>query len=237
MRCHLTFPYMEPLSFFGSFVQKVKVSCFSDWFVQKTTQQKGASAEGSLRTGGKMAAVMLQVFPSFYTNHSKNSLFISANTYEKFLVSKEYCIARHNDKMCFLPNCRYHIILIGNIKELLQKLDAFSFNYQHVACLYTLFKYRFIGKIVIKSGQLFDNLQRAAHFNQQNRGVDRMPSIAKKRLLRKKYKKHLLRSFQKTKSTQTSGSVFADRIEQVKRTKFELELIKIVNYFIDGHGN
>ena len=62
-----------------------------------------------------------------------------------------------------------------------------------------------------------------------------MPSIAKKRLLRKKYKKHLLSSFQKTKSTQTKGSVFADRIEQVKKSKFEIELIKIVDCFLDGH--
>ena len=139
--------------------------------------------------------------------------------------------------MCFLPNCSYHIILIGNIKELLQKLDAFRFNYQHVDCLCTLSKYRFLVKIVNKSGQLFDKLQRAVHFNQQNRGVDRMPSIAKKRLLRKKYKKHLLSSFQKSKSTQTSGSVFADRIEQFKKTEFELEMIKFVDCFLNGHGN
>ena len=139
--------------------------------------------------------------------------------------------------MSFLPNCRYHVILIGNIKELLQKLDAFCFNYQHVDCLYTLFMYRFSGKIVVKSEQLFDYLHRAVHFNRQNRGVERMPSIAKKRLLRKKYKKHFLSSFQNTKSTQTSGSVFANRIEQVKKTKFELELIKIVDCFLDGHGN
>ena len=132
---------------------------------------------------------------------------------KSFFVSKEYCFARRDDKMCFLLQCRFHIVLIGNIKELLQKLYAFCFNYQHVDCLYTLFKYRFIGKIVIKSGQVFDNLQRAVHFKQQNRGVQRMPSIGKKRLLRKKYKKHLLSSFQKTKSTQTSGSVFADRID------------------------
>ena len=64
-----------------------------------------------------------------------------------------------------------------------------------------------------------------------------MPSIAEKRLLKKKYKKHLLSSFQKTKSTQTSGSVFAERIEQVKKNKFESELIKIVDCFLDGHGN
>ena len=157
-----------------------------------------------------MAAVMLEVSPSFYTNYSTNSLFISANTYEKYIVSKEYCIARHHDKRCFLPKCRYHIILMGNIKELLQKLDAFCFNYQHVDCVYTLFQHHFSGKIVVKSGQLFDHLQRAVYFNHQNRGVDRMPSIAKKRLSRKNYKKNLLSSFQKTKSTQTSGSVLAD---------------------------
>ena len=184
-----------------------------------------------------MAAVMLQLIPSFYTSYSKNSLFFSANTYEKSFVSKEYCIARHDDKICFLPTCSYHIILIGNIKELLQNLDAFYFNYQHVDCLYTLFKYRSSGKIVVKRGQIFDNLQRAVHFNQQNRGVYRMPTIEKKRLLREKYKKHLLSSFQKTKLTQTSGSVFADRIEQVKRTKLEIELIKIVDCFLHGYGN
>ena len=139
--------------------------------------------------------------------------------------------------MWFLPKYRYHIFLIGNIEELLQKLDAFCFNYQHVDCLYTFFKYRFNDKFVLKSGQLFDFLQRAVHFNQQNRGLDRMPSIAMKRLLRKKFKKHLLSSFQKTKSTQTSGSVFADRIEQVKKTKFQLELVRIVDCFPDGHGN
>ena len=154
-----------------------------------------------------MAAVMLQVIPSFYTNYSKNSLFISANTHENSIVSTEYCNARHDDNMCLLPNCRYHNFLIGNIKDLLQKLDASCFNYQHVDCLYTLFKYRFSGKFVLKSGQLFDKLQRAVHFNQQNRGVEITPSITKKRLLRKKYKKHLLSSFHKTKSPQNSGSV------------------------------
>ena len=44
-------------------------------------------------------------------------------------------------------------------------------------------------------------------------------------------------ALQKNKSTQTSGSVFAERIAKAKRTKFDLELIKIVDCFIDGHGN
>ena len=136
-----------------------------------------------------MAAVMLQVIPSFYTIYSKNSLFISANTYEKFIVSKDYCIVRHDDNMCFLPKCRYHILLIGNIKELLLKLDAFCFNYQHVDCLYKLLKYRFSDEIVLKSGQLSDILQKAVHFNKQNRGVDIKPSVAKKDILDEKVQK------------------------------------------------
>ena len=80
-------------------------------------------------------------------------------------------------------------------------------------------------------------MQGAVDFNHKNKGVDRMPSIAKERLLRKRYKKHLFSSFQKTKTTQTSGSVFAERIEKVKKTKFEFELIKIVDCFLCGDGN
>ena len=108
------------------------------------------------RRNNQMTAVMLQVIPSFYSKYSENSLFISANTYEVSIASKVYCIARHDDKMCFLPNCRYHILLMGNLKQFLQKLDAFCFNYQQVDCLYTIFKYRFSGKNVVKCGQLFD---------------------------------------------------------------------------------
>ena len=184
-----------------------------------------------------MAAIMLQTIPSFYTKLSEKSLFISANTYEKYIVFKDYFIAHHDDKTSFLPSCKYHILLLGNVEELLKKLDTFCFNYQHVDCLYTLFKYRFSGKVIAKHGQVFDNVQRAVDFNQRNKGVDRMPSIAKKRLLRKKYKNHLFSSSQKTKSKQTGGLVFAERIEKVKKSKFELDLIKTLDCFLDGHGN
>ena len=117
---------------------------------------------------------MLQVIPSFYTNYSTNSLFISENTYQKYIVKKEYCIARHDDKMCFLPKCRYHNLLKSNFKELLQKLHAFCFHDQHVDSLYTLFKYRFSGKIVVQSGQLFVKLQRSVHTNQQKTLEDKL---------------------------------------------------------------
>ena len=52
-----------------------------------------------------------------------------------------------------------------------------------------------------------------------------------------KARKIFFSSFQKTETTQTSSSVFAGRIEKVKKTKFDLDLIKIVDCFLDGHGN
>ena len=180
---------------------------------------------------------MLQTIPSFYAKLSEIFFFISATTYEKYIVCKDYCIAHHNEKTCFLPACKYHIVLVGNVQQLLKKLDTFCFTYQHVDCLYTLFKYRFSGKVISKSGQVFDNVQRAVDFNHRNKGVDRTPSIAKKTLFGRKYQKHLFSFFQKTKATKTSGSVFAERIEKVKKTKFEFELIKIIDCFLDGHGN
>ena len=183
-----------------------------------------------------MAAIMLQTIPRLHTKLSEKSLFVSASTYEKYIVCKDYSIAHHDNKTCSLSSCKYHILLLGNVEELLKKLDTFWFTYQHVDCLYTLFKYRFSRKVIAKHGQVFDNVQRAVDFNQGNKGVDRMPSIAKKRLLRTKYKKHLFSSFQKTKSTQTGGSVFAERIEKVKKTIFQLDLIKNVDRFLDGHG-
>ena len=156
-------------------------------------------------------------FPSFYAKFSEKSLFISATTYEQYIACKDYCIAHDNEETCFLSAHNYHIVLLGNLQELLKKLDSFCFTYQNVDCLYTLFKYRFSEKVIAKSRQVFDNVQRAVDFNHRNKGVDRIPSIAKKRLLRKKDKKHLFSFFHKTKTTQTSGSVFAGRIENLKR--------------------
>ena len=128
-----------------------------------------------------MAAIMLQTIPSVYAKFSEKSLFIAGNTHEKKnIVCKDYSIAHHDEKTCFLPACKNHIILLGNVEELLKKLDTSCFTYQHVDYLYNLFKYRFSGKDIAKSGKVFDNVQRAVYFNHRNKGMDRMPSIAKK---------------------------------------------------------
>ena len=79
-------------------------------------------------------------------------------------------------------------------------------------------------------------MQREALFNHQNR-MDRMPSVAKKKLLKKKkafvelLPKHWLDA-----NYGYFGSVHVPWIEQVRKTRFELELINCVDCFIDGHG-
>ena len=46
-----------------------------------------------------------------------------------------------------------------------------------------------------------------------------------------------MNSFQKTKSTQTTGSVSAEKMNSLKLLKFELELIKYVDGFFNCYGN
>ena len=52
---------------------------------------------------------------------------------------------------------------------LVQKLDAFCFHCKHMDCMYTTSKYQFSEKVLVKSGQLFDEVQKAVHFNHRNR--------------------------------------------------------------------
>ena len=144
------------------------VSCFSDSFAHKTTQQSDGSCNFT-----SDSQRLCKVF--------KKQPFQFCNYIQKIYCEQNYCNARHDDKMCFQPNCRYHIILIGNNKEFLKKLDAFCFNQQHLDWVYTLLKYRFGCKIVAKSGQLFDIVQRASYFNHQSRAVEtERPSLRKR---------------------------------------------------------
>ena len=114
----------------------------------------------------------------------KCSLFLQIHM-ENTLLVKTTASPITTTRPVFLPACKYHIILLGNTEGLPKKLHTFCFTYQHADCLCTLFKYRFSGKVNSKSGQVFDNVQRAVDFDHRNKGLGRMPSIAKKRLLKK----------------------------------------------------
>ena len=138
--------------------------------------------------------------------------------------------ALHDDKMCLLPNCRYHIILIGDVEELLQEIHALCFIYQHVDSLCTFSKCRFGDKNFVKSGQVFDIVQRAVIFNRRTKVVGRMPSIAEEKLLTKMYRKHLLSSFQKTNQSNLADQSLQENFNKLRSNKDlinELELIKL----------
>ena len=94
--------------------------------------------------------------------------------------------------MCFIPNWRNRIFLLGNVEELPQKLAAFCFTYQHVDCLHTLFKFLFSGKFVVKSGRVFDTVQRAVPCNELKRGVGRIPNDPEKTIEEKSRKNNSL---------------------------------------------
>ena len=81
--------------------------------------------------------------------------------------------------------------------------------------------------------KIFRKCAEVSSFQPRKRRSGQNAQYREKETLEEKVKKHLLSSFQKTKSTHISGPVFADRIEQVKKTKLEFELIKIVVCFID----
>ena len=69
------------------------------------------------------------------------------------------------------------------------------------------------------------------------RSRKKTPSVSRKLLVWKKFKKHYLSSNQKLASTQTLGSAFLNRIRKVHNSNFESDLFKIIDCLIDGYGS
>ena len=140
--------------------------------------------------GYRMAALMCQVIPDFLKKNCEKALFIclSVKDYKPYLLTNEYSVASHNYTFCPLKNCSHHIILISSsINELLQKMNDLSFQYQRVGCLYTLYKHQFFGYTMDEAGLVFTQLKRAVQHNLENKFVEKLPSVSKKRLSRKKF--------------------------------------------------
>ena len=167
----------------------------------------------------------------------KSNVFDTEKTYEPYFVCNDYFIVNHWDKLWILLNGNYRNKLLEDTDELLQELNAFYSTYQYLDCLYILFEYQLSPKTVAGKGHVFHNVQRAVYSNKNNGEVNKVSSLTKKAMVVKKYKMPFLRSFQKKKSTQTAGSVFAERIEVVKKTNFEMELKKIEDWLVDSNDN
>ena len=182
---------------------------------------------------------MCQALPSFYSDYNSKSLFISVsnNFYEKYIVNQDYCVSTRNS-FCSLGNCKIHIILIvTSLSQILQRLDKYQYIYQEIDCLYTLYKHRFFPSVVPSSEEVFNQLSCGVQHNLRWKGAEKTPSVSRKRLVRKKFKKHYLTSNQKLASTQTLGSAFLDRIRKLQNSKYETDLFKTIDCFIDGYGS
>ena len=150
-----------------------------------------------------MASAMCQAYPFFYSDYNANSLFISIseNFYGKFIVNQGYCLSNHSS-FCPVENCKIHSVLLGSsLAQILQRLDKYLFTYQIVDCICTLYKYRFDSNIISSRGEVFNQLNRAVEHNLKCRIPEKLPNVAKKRLLRKKLKTHYLSSAQELAST------------------------------------
>ena len=115
------------------------------------------------------------------------------------------------------------------------KMDDLSFQYQTVDGLYTLYKHQIFGHTMDEAGLVFIQLKRVVQHISENKIVAKLPSMSEKRLSRKKFKRNLLRAEQRNASTQTLRSSFFDRIQNLKNSKYESELIKTVDCLVDGH--
>ena len=182
---------------------------------------------------------MCQFLLSFYLDYCIKSLFISvfSNFYEKYKITRDFCVSTHNS-LCSLENCKFHLVLIGKfLSQILQRLYKNVYIYEEIDCLYTLFQHVFYSSFVTSSGEIFIQLSRAVQHNLRWKGAEKKPSIAKKRLIRKKLKRHYLCSNQKLASTQTLGSAFLVRNRKLQNTKYESDFFKIADCFVDFHGS
>ena len=136
--------------------------------------------------------------------------------------------------MCYLRNCRYHTKLIEDIKNCYKKcMPSVSTSNTCTVCLQfssTDWVAKLLSRVdtslIMCRGQ-FVLTTRAEEWTD-------CPASRKRDSWRKSTKNT---SLQKTKLTQIANSVLTDRIEQNQKTKFDLKLMKIVDCFVDGHGN
>ena len=156
-----------------------------------------------------MTAAMYQALPSFHSDYNKKSLFsVFSELYEKNIVNQDYGVSTHNF-FCSLESCQFQIILIGTFfSQILQRLDKYQYIYQEIDCHYTLYKHGFYSSIVKSSWEVFNQRICSVQHKLRWKRAIKKPSVSKKRLVRKKFKKHYLSSNQKHASTQNLGSAF-----------------------------
>ena len=182
-----------------------------------------------------MAAELLRVIPCFSTKYSKNCLFFCKHIRKLHCEFKKlHCSSRWEDVLPTQLHILHHTIrrhwraaietgcILFQLPTHGLTVNTFQVSIQWQNCCQ-----EWINFSNCAVGRSFQPPKQRTGHNAQHR---------EKSFLLKKYKIQLLSSLQKTKSMQPIGSVFADRIEQVKKIKLELKQIKILDCFLHGHG-
>ena len=175
-----------------------------------------------------MAAAMGQAFPSFYSDYlKKNTICFHFQQFlRKNFVTLNICVSNRHS-YCSLENCCFNIFLIGSyFDQVLQQLGNFHFTYQIIDCLYTLYKYRVYSNNISYIGEVLNHFDCDVHHNLKWKGAEKMPRVARKRVLRTKLKRHSLCCNQKLASTQIIGSAFLERVRKVQNPIYEHDLLK-----------
>ena len=215
-----------------AFLLEVKITMFVErWQVANTVIE---FAFGKL-AANPIAVVMLQVISSFSGKFSEKTLFISSKNCKKFLVCRDYCVDSDTPANSSLTICEFHIFLFaeksGTIWLVNWTVCASHVNTWSVFTLYSN------SDSVLYIGEKRRNIRffRENCISQQNWQKDRRNSQhAMKRLLHKKFKNHLLTLFHKPKIG--CSSVFVEWVEGSRGNKFEFELMKLIDCFLDGCG-
>ena len=145
---------------------------------------------------------------SVFTQFIQKSGFPFVKTHmKKNVFSKDYYNADHDDKICLLPNLSYQNVLKGANENFLPKLDAFCFTFHHNSVTKLLSRVHKCLIMCREQSILFkepkDRIQCPASRKRDSWGGST---------------EGIFELFQRTKTVQTSCSVFAERIEQVEKT-------------------
>ena len=122
----------------------------------------------------------------------KESRLLHTSFFERLLRVRKHCIGYHDGRTCYLPDWGCHSLLIGDIEELLQKMNAFGFRFQHEGCLHKNSKYRFEGNILPGAKNCSFCTGNSLFFKQRNSVLEKMPGFAKKESLGRRTKRFSL---------------------------------------------
>ena len=152
-------------------------------------------------------------------------------------MNKEYCIAHHDAEMCFVPKCLCHLLLLGNVEELLRKL---THCVSHINMWTSSTHSSSIDSVEIMLStevKWLIRCKKQSNLFRETEEWTQCPPSQKSDSWGKSIESSFLTCIRKANSTRTSWSVFAKRVEKNENTKYELDLLKFVERFLDCFGN